>query len=155
MKRLSLLLGLLLAAATLMGEEPAVPIKELPPILNRIDNIRVKDGDTIQADIYLGFDVILTDQSIRCLDYDAWEASKRRRSVRVTDKEVEKGLEAKEFLVSLSEENTLYVEENEKRSRDNYGRILGRVFLVSPEKGLRSLSVIMKAEGHDRNVSTD
>ena len=49
------------------------------------------DGDTVDVDIDLGFDVVLKKQRVRLYGIDAWES-------RTRDKEEKaKGLEAKEF----------------------------------------------------------
>ena len=66
-----------------------------------LSNIRVIDGDTVEADIHLPLDIVVQKQSIRLAGYDAWESSKRRRSVNVTDEEVIKGKEATEALEAL------------------------------------------------------
>jgi hypothetical protein len=112
----------------------------------------VKDGDTIQADIHLGFDVVLNDQSIRCSDYDAWESSKRRRSVNVTDEEVEKGRLATVYLQELLGSSKVFLQESgQKKSRDVYGRVLGKLHVQKQnQRYLERVSTLMKAGGHLR-----
>ena len=60
---------------------------------------RVIDGDTLQIEtIVLPWDVALLNQRVRIADFDAWESSRRRRSVNVTDEEVVKGKRATQEL---------------------------------------------------------
>ena len=82
---------------------------------------KVVDGDTVDVDIDLGFDVILTDQRIRLYGIDTPES-------RTRDK-VEKrfGLASKEFLKGmLGKTSTL---KTHKDAKGKFGRILGE-FLV-------------------------
>ena len=69
------------------------PETEAPRVLVRCVVTKVTDGDTIKADIHLPYPtgMVLHDQDIRLQGYDAWEASKRRIAVNVTDAEVRKG----------------------------------------------------------------
>ena len=115
----------------------------------RLRNIRVVDGDTLEADIDLPMRVTLRQEMIRCVDYDAWESSKRRRSVNVTDEEVIKGKAATEALKSLIASGQLMVQ-LEEDDRDVYGRVLARLF-VARNNTLLSVSDWMTQEGHTRN----
>src|SRR5688572_6055789 len=62
-----------------------------------VTDIKVKDGDTFNCTIHLGFGVALTKQEIRCADFDAWESSYRRNAKGFVydQKEIEKGKLAK------------------------------------------------------------
>ena len=124
---------------------PADP--DVPPKLHPFEVTRVLDGDTVEGTISLGWDVQLSKQVVRCLSYDAWESSKRRRSVKVTDEEVQKGKLAAEYMRELSE-GGVWVREG-KRSRDNYGRILGELY-VAREGKLYEVADLMRAAGHCR-----
>ena len=86
-----------------------------------LSNIRVIDGDTVEADIHLPLDIVVQKQSIRLAGYDAWESSKRRRSVNVTDEEVIKGKEATEALEALLASGSVSIKILSERSRDSYG----------------------------------
>ena len=91
--------------------------------------IRVVDGDTLKVHIVFPWSVTLRDQTVRCLGYDAWESSKRRRSVKVTDEEVAKGkLATSAFGKLLDSASAVYLVPG-KRSRGPYGRILATVML--------------------------
>ncbi len=114
----------------------------------RLRNIRVVDGDTLEADIDLPMRVTLRQEMIRCVDYDAWESSKRRRSVNVTDEEVVKGKKATEALKSLIASGQLMVQ-LEENDRDVYGRVLARLF-VARNNNLLSVADWMKANKHIR-----
>jgi endonuclease YncB( thermonuclease family) len=114
----------------------------------KLRNVRVVDGDTLEADIDLPMRVTLRQEMIRCAGYDAWEANKRRRSVNVTDEEVIKGKAATEALKSLIASGQLMVQ-LEEADRDVYGRVLGRLF-VARDAELVSVSDWMTKEGHIR-----
>lgn len=114
----------------------------------RLRNVRVVDGDTLEADIDLPMRVTLRQEMIRCVDYDAWEANKRRRSVNVTDEEVVKGKAATEALKDLIESGRLLVQ-LEEDDRDVYGRVLARLF-IAKNNTLLSVADWMTTEGHTR-----
>lgn len=121
---------------------------DIPPKLHPIEVTRVLDGDTVQGTISLGWDVQLSNQMVRCLSYDAWESSKRRRSVKVTDEEVVKGKLAAEYLRELVEGGA-WVSAGD-RPRDNYGRILGELY-VNIDGKLYEVADLMHAAGHCRD----
>lgn len=114
----------------------------------KLRNVRVVDGDTLEADIDLPMRVTLRQESIRCVDYDAWESSKRRRSVNVTDEEVVKGKAATEALKSLIASGQLVVQ-LEEEDRDVYGRVLARLY-VEREYELICVADWMTENGHVR-----
>jgi endonuclease YncB( thermonuclease family) len=115
----------------------------------RLRNVRVVDGDTLEADIDLPMRVTLRQEMIRCVDYDAWESSKHRRSVNITDEEVVKGKAATEALKSLITSGHLMVR-LEEDDRDVYGRILASLF-VARNNNLLSVADWMEANNHTRN----
>jgi endonuclease YncB( thermonuclease family) len=114
-----------------------------------LHNTRVIDGDTIQADICLGAGVYIENETIRLVGFDAWEATKRRRSVDVTDDEVAKGEKAKDALDSLIGNGGTRILACE--GRDVYGRILGRLFVVQDDGTIVDIAARMIAGGHDRD----
>ena len=71
----------------------------------------------------MDWDITLRFQSIRMVDYDAWESSKIRRSVNVTDEEVRKG---KLETIDLREHLRGKVLMISPKGRDHYGRLLGK-----------------------------
>lgn len=117
-----------------------------------LSNVRVIDGDTLEADINFPLSVTLRKESIRCVDYDAWESSKRRRTVDVSDEEVTKGKAATEALRELLKQGSM-VAQLESGERDVYGRVLARLF-VEVNESLVSVSTWMEARGHIRTTET-
>lgn len=118
----------------------------LPACEYELDNIRVVDGDTVEADILFPLGITLREEYIRFSDYDAWESSKRRRSVNVTDAEVRKGKQATAMLIEFLADKTLVLE-LVTGSRDNYGRVLGRGIAYA-EDGTRTELIEFMTE-HD------
>ena len=89
----------------------------------RASLVKIIDGDTIDVDIDLGFDVVLKKQRIRLYGINTPES-------RTRDLEEKKyGLAAKERLKGLLEEaDTISIKtEIDKKARGIYGRILGTV----------------------------
>ena len=84
--------------------------------------LKVVDGDTIDVDIDLGFDISYT-QRVRLAGIDTPES-------RTTDKKEALGLEVKDRLKKAIDAATNVVIKTEKPdSSEKYGRILGWVFL--------------------------
>ena len=84
---------------------------------------KVVDGDTIDVDIDLGFDISFTSR-VRLAGIDTPES-------RTTDK-IEKslGLESKEYLKkAIDASKTVVIKTEKMDSSEKYGRILGWVFL--------------------------
>lgn len=139
MQHLALFLSLLLANVAIANDFPGFPLQ----------NIRVIDGDTIQADIVLPWAVTLRAQMIRASDYDAWESTKRRQSVEVTDEEVRLGERATEALDRLQKGTTLYARPDTE-PRDNYGRVLARLYYEDRDGRLHAVADVMRDGGHLR-----
>ena len=95
-----------------------------------VDRIRVIDGDTIECDILLPLGITLRQEEIRFSDYDAWESSRRRRSVKITDEELVKGKQATALFKELLETSSMTII-LEGDGRDVYGRVLGRPVIYS------------------------
>jgi micrococcal nuclease len=88
---------------------------------------KVVDGDTIDVDIDLGFDISFSSR-VRLAGIDTPES-------RTTDK-VEKtlGLESKEYLKkAIDASKTVVIKTEKMDSSEKYGRILGWVFLDGSE----------------------
>jgi micrococcal nuclease len=98
---------------------------------------RVVDGDTIDALVDLGFDT-WKKVRIRMHGIDAWES--RTRDL----EEKEKGLDAKNRLIELLENN-----QNEfilvSHGVGKFGRCLGEIFLAPGDDSINNLLI---AEGH-------
>ena len=121
---------------------PIAPVCVVP-----LSAIRVKDGDTIEANIDFPLKLSLRDESIRMDSYDAWETSKRRRSVKVTDEEIQKGLVAKQALVDWLRTGKPYLRPQQKR--DVYGRVLGTLY-IEKQGVLYEAARFMTKNGHAR-----
>ena len=117
------------------------------PYIYRIKSVqRVVDGDTIDADIDLGFDISLS-KRIRLAGVDTPESR--------TKDEVEKklGLEVKEWLKKKLEGQTDVIVKTElPDSTEKYGRILGHLFIgdkdVSAVNKKKSVNQMMIDEGY-------
>ena len=94
------------------------------PYIYRIREIhKIVDGDTIDADIDLGFDISLT-KRIRLAGVDTPES----RTADANEKKY--GLEAKEWLKHrLESAKTIVIRTEKSDSSEKYGRILGTLFI--------------------------
>lgn len=101
-----------------------------------INLIRVVDGDTIIADIDLGFDIILRSQTIRLHTIDTPEIHSE------DEIEEKQGLISKQKLIELlmikdeklnqyAAKNNIILYVNKNNYKDKYGRILGIVFVAT------------------------
>lgn len=101
--------------------------------------LKVVDGDTIDVDIDLGFDISFTSR-VRLAGIDTPES-------RTTDKEEKVlGLEVKDRLKTLiSSANTIVIRTEKPDSSEKYGRILGWLFLDGAEK---SVNEALIADGY-------
>jgi len=94
------------------------------PYIYRVKQVlKVVDGDTIDVDIDLGFDISLT-KRVRLAGVDTPES-------RTTDlKEKTLGLEVKEWLKkNLDGKKNILIKTELPDSTEKYGRILGRLFV--------------------------
>ena len=92
--------------------------------------LRVVDGDTIDVDIDLGFDISFTSR-VRLAGIDTPES-------RTTDKrEKVLGLEVKQRLKELlSKSSSLVIKTEKPDSTEKYGRSLGWLFIDGAEKSI-------------------
>ena len=92
--------------------------------------LRVVDGDTIDVDIDLGFDISFTSR-VRLAGIDTPES-------RTTDKkEKDLGLEVKQRLKELlSKSSSLVIKTEKPDSTEKYGRILGWLYIDGAEKSI-------------------
>ena len=82
--------------------------------------IKVVDGDTIDAEIDLGFKIFIKER-VRLYGIDTWES--RTRDL----EEKKKGLAAKARLKELISDKP-FVIKTHKKQKGKYGRILGEIF---------------------------
>ena len=96
---------------------------------------KVVDGDTIDVDIDLGFDISFSSR-VRLAGIDTPES-------RTADKfEKSLGLEAKAYLKNAIDASKTVVIKTEKMdSSEKYGRILGWVFLDGSDKSLNEMMI--------------
>ena len=107
------------------------------PYIYRIKQItRVIDGDTVDADIDLGFDISLT-KRIRLAGIDTPES-------RTSDANEKKyGLEAKEWLKhALQDGKNILIKTELPDSTEKYGRIIGHLFVNDQESSLNDQMVV-------------
>ncbi len=101
------------------------------PYIYRVKQVlKVVDGDTIDADIDLGFDISLT-KRVRLAGIDTPES-------RTTDKrEKALGLESKDWLKNRLEfAKDILIKTQLPDSTEKYGRILGKLYINSEETSL-------------------
>ena len=110
------------------------------PYIYRIKEIhKVVDGDTIDADIDLGFDISLM-KRVRMAGIDTPES-------RTSDKfEKTLGLEAKEYLKKhIKDATSIIIKTELPDSSEKYGRILGWVYV---DGGTKSVNETMIEDGY-------
>ena len=103
------------------------------PYIYRIRSIhKVVDGDTIDADIDLGFDISLT-KRIRLAGVDTPES----RTADASEKKY--GLESKEWLKKRCENaKDILIKTELPDSTEKYGRIIGHLFINGEETSLNN-----------------
>ena len=103
------------------------------PYIYRIKSVtKVVDGDTIDADIDLGFDISLT-KRIRFAGIDTPES----RTTNVKEKAM--GLESKEWLKkALEGAKDILIKTELPDSTEKYGRIIGHLFINGQETSLNN-----------------
>ncbi|MBU8901758.1 MAG: thermonuclease family protein, partial [Victivallales bacterium] len=88
-----------------------------------LSSIEIIDGDTIKADIHLGFDIVLKKQSIRLSGIDTPEIRTRNLL------EKEAGLLVKKWLIVQVENGKSFKLVTSKKERGKFGRPLGILFI--------------------------
>ena len=80
---------------------------------------RVIDGDTVDVDIHLGFNVVLSKQRVRLHGIDTPESRTRNKEEKV------RGLISKEYLKNICESSSIRLK---SKDRGKFGRILGVLY---------------------------
>ena len=80
---------------------------------------RVIDGDTVDVDVHLGFNVVLSKQRVRLHGIDTPESRTRNKEEKV------RGLISKEYLKNICESSTIRLQ---SKDRGKFGRILGVLY---------------------------
>jgi endonuclease YncB( thermonuclease family) len=139
----------------LFGAEPeaaigVLPVEEHPPVSAvPVEVISIHDADTLRVNVLLPFGITLRDKSIRAFGYDAWEVSRTRQTVKVTENEIVKGKAARAALAKLIETGTLYVVDS--TAADPYGRTSAWLYVRRKDDGrFVSVAAYMKNAGHCR-----
>jgi len=103
------------------------------PYIYRIKSVtKVVDGDTIDADIDLGFDISLT-KRIRLAGIDTPES----RTTNLKEKAL--GLESKEWMKkTLANAKDILIKTELPDSTEKYGRIIGHLFINGQETSLNN-----------------
>jgi micrococcal nuclease len=103
------------------------------PYIYRIKSVtKVVDGDTIDADIDLGFDISLT-KRIRFAGIDTPES----RTTNLKEKAL--GLESKEWLKkALEGAKDIIIKTEKPNSTEKFGRIIGHLFINGQETSLNT-----------------
>jgi len=109
-----------------------------------LDLIGVIDGDTLAANIIFPLDILLTNQRIRVLGYDAWEVTRRKGA---DDEEVKKGINARNAVIRLLQDSK--ITGSNIIGKDSFGRVLCDVY-VEKNGSKISLKEYMIAEGHSK-----
>ena len=106
------------------SSRPPATIQYDGQTLYRVDYPTVHDADTItDGVICLPFKAGIVGRSIRA-DYDAWEVTRGRQTVKVTDEELAKGKAARDALIEQLKTRTLYLGELPKElDIDPYDRV--------------------------------
>lgn len=116
-------------------------------------NVTVLDGDTIEADLPIPWRRNFRERGrIRANDFDAWETSRRRATVRVTDDEIEKGKRATAALVNLFAGGQPYALFGPfpDGAEDAYGRLTASFYLLDKNGKLIEVGPWMKQRKHTR-----
>ena len=104
---------------------------------------RVVDGDTIDALIDVGFDILIK-KRIRYSGIDTWESRTRDLA------EKAKGLEAKarnkELLMEISSKSGYF--RLKSHGVGKYGRVLGEIFIEDKEGKQWNINKTLMSEGH-------
>ena len=118
----------------------------------QLSNIRVIDGDTIDADIDLGFRITVR-KRIRLYGIDAPETRLQSKIKNLEDRKKEKslGLSAKARLREICSTNSVFLE---SVSIGKYGRVVGTIYYLEDDIGIQedfvSINDLLITEGYAR-----
>lgn len=105
------------------------------PLPSRL--VRVIDGDTLVADIYVPapVDGLFIARRIRILGYDAPEITRRGGA---TEDDVKRGIAAREALIGWLGDQDIFIE---SKGKDSFGRELADVFVGERRESVRDFMV--------------
>ena len=116
----------------------------------QLSNIRVIDGDTIDADIDLGFRITVR-KRIRLYGIDAPETRLQSKIKNLEDRKKEKslGLSAKARVSEICSTNSVYLE---SVKIGKYGRVVGNIYYLEDDIGIEddfvSINDLLVTEGY-------
>lgn len=116
----------------------------------QLDNIRVIDGDTIDADIDLGFRITVR-KRIRLYGINTPEIRLQSKIKNLEDRKKQKnlGLSAKARLSEICSKNSIYLE---SVKIGKYGRVVGNLYFIEDDMGIEedfvSINDLLITEGH-------
>lgn len=143
----------ILGIANAQSTKPAKQSK--PPItitldgrtLYRCDSPKVHDADTLSDGVIrLPWGAAIAGRSIRVSDYDAWEITRVRQTVKISDEEIARGKAAADELSKILGQFTLYVSEPE-RDIDPYDRIDAVWWVRDVSGSVERLADVAKRKG--------
>ena len=113
------------------------PEFKYPHYIYRAKVVNIVDGDTIDVDLDLGFNITVR-KRLRFIGIDTWE---------VRGEEKEKGIIAKERLTELLSYGDVYIQ-TKIDATGKYGRVLAWVWVDIPNEGKLNINNILLEEGH-------
>lgn len=114
-------------------------------------NVQVKDADTIACDVVFPWRVTLNRVTCRLANMDAWEASRARRTVNVTDAEIAKGIKARDEFKALLATGRLELQPLKYGGTVGaYGRIEANWRIVHPDGKTTDVAAWIRSQGHER-----
>lgn len=109
------------------------------PYIYKCRLVKIIDGDTVDADIQLGFNVTLSKTRIRLYNIDTPESRTRNLAEKAL------GLKAKDRLTELLGEKFYITSLGEGKSKGKYGRVLATPYTLDTQEDVCELLV---KEGH-------
>ena len=114
-------------------------------------NVCVVDGDTIKADIDLGFGVVLKKRTIRLVGINAPETTKTIKGI--PNIKLSEGIKSKEFVNSIFEKADLILFKSLEKE-DSFGRCLGIIYFRSKgENTIINLNELLITQGYSEKYN--
>lgn len=115
-------------------------------------NVCVIDGDTIKADIDLGFGGVLKKRTIRLAGINAPETTKTIKGI--PNIKLSEGIKSKEFVNSIFEKADLILFKSLEKE-DSFGRCLGIIYFRSKgENTIINLNELLITQGYSEKYNS-